>query len=96
MDHQRILLIGVETAETRKASTKIERRAGILAEKTEGLYEGYSCNKEDGIHPYFDHASNRNDTSIKWQLFLRFGWTLRICLNLCPDLHFSLHFGCLI
>ena len=45
MDHQRILLIGVETAETRKASTKIERRAGILAEKTEGLYEDYSKQK---------------------------------------------------
>jgi hypothetical protein len=44
MDHQRILLIGVETAETRKASTKIERRAGILAEKTEG-YEDYSKQK---------------------------------------------------
>ena len=45
MDHQRILLIGVETAETRKASTKIERRAGILAEKTEGLYKDYSKQK---------------------------------------------------
>ena len=45
MDHQQILAIGAETAENRKASTNIRRRAGIPATKTEGLNKDYSKQK---------------------------------------------------
>jgi hypothetical protein len=45
MDRQHILVIGVETEETRKASTSIKRKAGISAIKTEGLNEDCSKHK---------------------------------------------------
>lgn len=45
MDHQQILVIGAETAETRKASTNIKRTIGTSATKTEGFNEEYSKQK---------------------------------------------------
>lgn len=45
MDHQQILVIGAETAETRKASTNINKKAGIPATKNEGLNKDYSKQK---------------------------------------------------
>ena len=45
MDHQQILVIGAETAETRRASTNINKKAGIPATKNEGLNKDYSKQK---------------------------------------------------